>query len=68
MSYQWFREAKYGMMIHWGLYSLLGGEWKGTRTSASYAEWIQSNREIPNCEYEKLAAAFNPVFFDADVL
>ena len=27
----WFREAKYGMMIHWGLYSLLGGEWRGQR-------------------------------------
>lgn len=66
MDYQWFKDAKYGMMIHWGLYSLLGGEWRGNRTSAPYAEWIQSNREIPNREYEKLTAAFHPVFFDAD--
>ena len=57
----WFREAKYGMMIHWGLYSLLGGEYGGKRITEKYAEWIQSNLAIPNAEYEKLARAFNPV-------
>jgi len=62
---KWFKEAQYGMMVHWGLYSLLGGEWRGERC-ANYAEWIQSNRRIPKAEYEKLARAFNPVFFDAD--
>ena len=36
---KWFKEAQYGMMAHWGLYSLLGGEWNGKKSS-SYAEWI----------------------------
>ena len=66
MQYEWFREAKYGMMIHWGLYSLLGGEYGGKKITADYAEWIQSNLAVPVREYEKLADAFNPVFFDAD--
>ncbi|MBE6878790.1 MAG: alpha-L-fucosidase [Ruminococcaceae bacterium] len=62
---KWFKEAKYGMFIHWGLYSLLAGEYKGEPSSV-YAEWIQSRCRIPNAEYEKLCNAFNPVFFDAD--
>ena len=62
---KWFKEAKYGMMIHWGLYSLLAGEYKN-QPSSVYAEWIQSRCRIPNAEYEKLATAFNPVFFNAD--
>ncbi len=62
---QWFREAGYGMMAHWGLYSLLGGEYKGRRVN-DYAEWIQSFMAIPNCEYELLAKSFNPVYFNAD--
>lgn len=62
---KWFKEAGYGMMIHWGLYSLLAGEWNGRR-SGSYSEWIQTNQRIPIAEYEKLARAFNPVFFDAE--
>ena len=66
MEYAWFKEAKYGMMIHWGLYSLLGGEYGGRRITKRYAEWIQANLAIPVAEYERLAAAFNPVFFDAD--
>ena len=64
---KWFAEAQYGMMVHWGLYSLLGGEWKGKRMAPQYiAEWIQQYYRIPNAEYAKLAAAFNPVFFDAE--
>ena len=62
---KWFKEAQYGMMVHWGLYSLLAGEWKGKRCG-QYAEWIQANRQIPISEYEKLAKAFNPVFFNAE--
>lgn len=61
----WFKQAQYGMMVHWGLYSLLAGEWKG-RQGAAYAEWIQANQAIPNREYGRLCKAFNPVFFDAD--
>ena len=51
----WFREAQYGMMAHWGLYSLLAGEWRGRRVGLDYAEWIQSRMPIPNAEYEQLA-------------
>ncbi len=61
----WFKEAGYGMMLHWGLYSLLGGEYKGERVR-DYAEWIQSYFQIPNDEYGKLATAFNPVGFNAE--
>lgn len=62
---KWFKEAKYGMMAHWGLYSLLGGEYKGRRVQ-DYAEWIQSYMPITNDEYEQLAASFNPIYFNAD--
>ena len=62
---QWFKDAKFGMMIHFGLYSLLAGEWKGQRTEI-IAEWAQSCFQIPIKEYEKLMEAFNPVFFNAD--
>ena len=61
----WFKEAQYGMMAHWGLYSLLAGEYRNRRVQ-NYAEWIQSDMPIPNAEYEQLAKAFNPVCFDAD--
>ena len=62
---EWFKNAGYGMMAHWGLYSLLGGEWKGRRVN-DYAEWIQSFMPIPNDEYAQLAKVFNPVYFNAD--
>ena len=61
----WFKQAQYGMMAHWGLYSLLAGEWRGRRVR-DYAEWIQSFMPIPNAEYEQLAKCFNPVYFNAD--
>ena len=61
----WFKQAQYGMMAHWGLYSLLAGEYRDRR-SGNYAEWIQSDMAIPNSEYARLAEAFNPVYFDAD--
>ena len=61
----WFKEAKYGMTAHWGLYSLLGGEYRDQRTK-EYAEWIQSYAAIPNAEYELLAKCFNTVYFNAE--
>lgn len=63
--HKWFKEAQYGMMAHWGLYSLLAGEHYGQRCS-SYCEWIQSYHRIPIAEYSQLAKAFNPVFFNAE--
>ncbi|MBO6263940.1 MAG: alpha-L-fucosidase [Clostridia bacterium] len=62
---EWFKSAKFGMMVHFGLYTLLAGEWKGKRTDV-IAEWAQSVFRIPISEYEKLLNAFNPVYFDAD--
>lgn len=64
-SREWFKQAKFGMFIHWGLYSLPAGEWKGRRTP-EIAEWTQSYFRIPNKEYSKLAQAFNPILFDAE--
>ena len=60
----YFKEAKFGMMIHWGLYSVLAGEWEGKRTGY-IGEWIMSKFNIPIKEYEKYAKAFNPICFDA---
>ena len=65
-SKEWFREAKFGMMIHWGLYSLLGGEWRGQRMGPYIAEWAQEYFRIPLSEYSELAKAFNPLYFDAE--
>ena len=61
----WFKQAKYGMMIHWGLYSLPAGEWKGERME-EIGEWCQQRFRIPNAEYHRLASVFNPIFFDAE--
>ena len=60
----WFREAKFGMFIHWGLYSTAGGVWNG-RPVGGIGEWLLSNARIPVAEYEPLRDRFNPVKFDA---
>lgn len=64
---KWFNDAQYGMFIHFGLYSQLGGEWKG-KSIDGYAEWIQSSADIPAQEYAMLTATFNPIDFDADFI
>jgi alpha-L-fucosidase len=66
-----FNENKYGMFIHWGLYSTLGGVWKGETMEdggkgPAVAEWIMRRKEIPRAEYAELAKDFNPQQFDAD--
>lgn len=62
---EWFKQAKYGLMIHWGLYCLPGGEWKGKKME-EIGEWAQQYFRIPNAEYHKLASAFNPICFNAE--
>ncbi|MBQ8892928.1 MAG: alpha-L-fucosidase [Clostridia bacterium] len=62
---KWFKEARFGLMIHWGLYSLLGGEYRGQRME-EIAEWAQSYFRIRNAEYSQLAKAFNPLYFNAE--
>ncbi len=61
----WFREAKFGLFIHWGLYAIPAGQWKG-KTIPGIGEWIMNRASIPVKEYEQLAGQFNPTRFDAD--
>ncbi len=60
----WWRAARFGLFIHWGLYSIPAGVWNG-REWPGIAEWLMYRAEIPVREYEKLASQFNPVRFDA---
>ena len=60
-----FHDMKFGMFIHWGLYSIPAGEWKGEYVRG-IGEWIMYNRQIPVKDYEQLAEKFNPVKFNAD--
>ncbi len=62
---KWFTDAKYGMFIHFGLYSQLGGIYEGN-DQGRYAEWIQANQQIPKEEYVKLINTWNPKNFNAD--
>src|SRR3954468_2531803 len=62
---KWFRDAKFGLFIHWGLYAIPEGQWKG-QPIAGLGEWIMNRAKIPVAEYEPLAKQFNPVKFDAE--
>ncbi len=61
---EWWRDARFGMFIHWGLYAEPAGEWKG-KEIPGLSEWIMCNAKIPVHEYEELAKSFNPEKFDA---
>src|SRR5581483_9232668 len=61
---RWWREARFGMFIHWGLYAVPAGEYKGQRSNR-IGEWIMEWANIPRREYEQFAPQFNPVKFDA---
>ncbi len=60
----WWRDAKFGMFIHWGLYAIPAGVWKG-QAIPGIGEWIMHRARIPVAEYERLTEDFNPVEFDA---
>src|SRR3954454_9601913 len=62
---EWFREGKYGLFIHWGLYAIPAGQWNGKR-SLGLGDWLMFRSRVPVADYEKLAARFNPVKFNAD--
>ena len=63
---EWYNEAKFGCFIHWGVYSVPGGIWKGKR-GGGYAEHLMRSTRIPLTEYkEELVKPFNPVDFDAE--
>ena len=59
---EWWREARFGMFIHWGLYAVPAGEWGETR---NHAEWIRTTAQIPLETYDQYVDKFNPVNYDA---
>lgn len=63
----WWRAARFGMFIHWGIYSVPGGLYQGDIVDATHgAEWIQCDAPVPDAVYAKYADAFNPRRFNAD--
>ncbi|HPO13541.1 MAG TPA: alpha-L-fucosidase [Candidatus Hydrogenedentes bacterium] len=61
----WWREAKFGMFIHWGLYAIPSGVWKGKDVNTA-GEWIMFGGQIPVSEYEPLQKEFNPVKYNPE--
>src|SRR6516225_12145172 len=62
---KWFTGAKFGLFIHWGLYSKLGGRWKDSSYYGS-GEWIMNRAKAPAKEYAAVAKTFNPQGFNAE--
>ena len=62
---KWWREARFGMFIHWGVYSVPAGIYKG-REIPGIGEWIMNRGKIPVAEYKQFAKQFNPVRYDPD--
>ncbi len=63
---QWYTDAKFGAFIHFGVYSMLEGEYEGRGAGHRYSEWIQVSAKMPAAEYHAVATQFNPTEFDAD--
>ena len=61
---KWWHDARFGMFIHWGVYSVPAGVYNGKNIDG-LGEWIMNDAKIPREEYEKFAKEFNPVKFDA---
>ena len=71
----WWRDARFGLFIHWGVYAVLAGDWKGKKYGKQHKtpsgalmgsiEWTMKMAEIPVAEYEEVAKTLNPVDFDA---
>ena len=59
---RWWREARFGLFIHWGLYAVPAGEWDG---KTEYGEWIRTSARIPLSTYDRFVGQFNPTSFDA---
>lgn len=60
-----FNNTKFGMFIHWGVYAVPAGIWKGEKVPG-LGEWIMHNAQIPREEYKKMCARFNPIKFNAE--
>ena len=63
---KWWREARFGMFIHFGVYAQMAGEYKGHQQARGGAEWIMNRMKVPVSEYKEVAKQFNPVKFNAD--
>lgn len=63
---QWWHEARFGMFIHWGIYSLYGGVYNGHEQIHNNGGWIMNRCKIPVAEYKEKAKEFNPVNYDPD--
>jgi len=63
---QWWREARFGMFIHWGPYAVWGGVYHGNEQKRGGAEWIMNRCKIPVAEYQQVASTFNPVKYDPE--
>ena len=63
---EWWREAKFGMFIHWGLYAIPAGAYNGKVCNRAIGEWIMDDLEIPIKEYEKFATEIKPLAYDPD--
>lgn len=63
---KWWREARFGMFIHWGVYSQWGGVYHGHKQARGGAEWIMNRSKIPVAEYQQRAKEFNPTKYDPD--
>ena len=61
----WWREARFGMFIHWGLYAEAGGLWEG-RPVPGLGEWLMNKERVPVAGYAALAGRFQPAGFDAE--
>ncbi len=64
----WWRAARFGMFIHWGVYAQWGGVYHGHRQARGGAEWIMNRSKIPVREYQERAKSFNPVNYDPDAI
>ncbi len=62
---QWWRDARFGLFIHWGVYAVPAGTYKGERIPG-IGEWIMNRGKIPMAEYQEFAKEFNPVKYDPD--
>ncbi len=62
---KWWREARFGMFVHWGIYSVPAGVYRG-KEIGGIGEWIMHNARIPVAEYRAYASQFNPVRYDPD--
>lgn len=63
---QWWRDGKFGMFIHWGLYAIPAGTWGDKVYKRGYSEWIMFESKIAVDTYRQLAKRFNPEKFDAE--